>query len=93
MFACPILFLLLPQPRFDEPTQEQLSRHVRLRLKVCQHFLEPFHGEVEPLGEFLDRHGMPFFGRSFVGLGDLGLQVGQQIGRYLPSLDGAGNAM
>ena len=45
------------------------------------------HGQIDPLGEVHERQGVPCLGGPGASLGNGGMEVRQEIGRYLPSFD------
>jgi len=59
--------------------RKQPPRPVRLGLQGRQQCLEVVDGDAEPPGEFLDRQRVPFLGGPPEGLGNLGLEFGQEI--------------
>jgi len=79
---------LAHQPRLNKSPEEPCPRCGRLRRQGHQQFRDVVHGEIDALGEFYERHCVPFVGGLSSGLGHRRVDVCQQIGRHLSGLDG-----
>jgi hypothetical protein len=58
-----------------------------LSLQGRQEFCEVVHGQIDPLGEVHERHGVSRLGGPRADLDDRGMEVRQQRGRHLIAFD------
>jgi hypothetical protein len=80
------------QPRLGDPPPQQFPRHRGLCLQPGLHVLDPFQGDVQPLGNALHRLGVSFFLGPLSGSFDLGLKLRQQLCWHITGLDRLGDA-